>query len=52
MTKIKKQERIEELLDNMFFGEKLIQRGEVTRKELQNQFDEIELELKTLGYKS
>lgn len=51
MNKQERNERIEELLDNMLFGEKMIMRGEATREELQEQFDEIENELKKLRYK-
>ena len=43
-----KEERKLELLDNLLFGEKMIARGEVTREELQSQFDEIEKELNRL----
>jgi len=45
MTKEQKEERKIELLDNLLFGEKMIARGEVTREELQSQFDEIEKDL-------
>jgi hypothetical protein len=48
MTKEQKEERKIELLDNLLFGEKMIARGEVTREELQSQFDEIEKELNRL----
>ena len=51
MTKSEREERINELLDNLLFGEKMIFRGEATREELQIQFDEINEELKKLGYK-
>ena len=52
MNKIEEKEnRIIELLDDMIFGEKMIYRGESTRKELQPQFDEIEKELHKLGCK-
>lgn len=50
MNKEEKQERIDELLDNYWFGCKMINRGEATQEELQSQFDEIENELKQLGY--
>ena len=33
----------------MLFGEKMIARGEVSREELQSQFDEIEKEMNKLG---
>ena len=47
MTKEEKEDRILELLDDMLYGEKLIQ--QVTpRKELQPQFDKIEKELNKL----
>lgn len=45
-----KEERKIELLDNYWFGLKMIAKGEATQKELQSQFDEIEKELKLLGY--
>lgn len=48
MTKEQKEKRKIELLDNLLFGEKMIARGEVTREELQSQFDEIEKELNRL----
>ena len=48
MTKEQKEERKIELLDNLLFGEKMIARDEVTRQELQSQFDEIEKELNRL----
>jgi uncharacterized protein (UPF0335 family) len=50
MTKQEKEERIEDLLDNYWFGCKMINRGEATQEELQSEFNEIELELKSLGY--
>ena len=49
MTREEKEDRKLELLDNILFGEKMIARGEVTREELQSQFDEIEKELKRLN---
>ena len=49
MTREEKEDRKLELLDNILFGEKMIARGEVTREELQSQFDEIEKELKKLN---
>ncbi len=39
-----------ELLDNYWFGIKMINRGEATYEELKPQFDEIEKELNFLGY--
>lgn len=48
MTREEKENRKIELLDNMLFGEKMIARGEATREELQQQFDEIEKELSKL----
>jgi hypothetical protein len=45
-----KEDRIEELLDNYFFGLKMIARGEATEEELKGEFDEIDKELKKLGY--
>lgn len=39
-----------ELLDNYWFGIKMINRGEATYEELKPQFDEIEKELNSLGY--
>lgn len=39
-----------ELLDNYWFGLKMINRGEATYEELKLQFDEIEKELNSLGY--
>jgi hypothetical protein len=48
MTREEKENRKIELLDNMLFGEKMIARGETTREELQQQFDEIEKELSKL----
>lgn len=50
MKRFEKENRIDELLDNMIFGEKMIQRGEATREELKYQLEEIELELIQLGY--
>lgn len=50
MTRDEKEERIYELLDNYLFGLKMINRGESTQEELQSQFDEIDFELKYLGY--
>ena len=49
MTREEKEDRKLELFDNILFGEKMIARGEVTREELQSQFDEIEKELKKLN---
>lgn len=49
MTREEKEDRKLELFDNMLFGEKMIARGEITREELQSQFDEIEKELKKLN---
>jgi hypothetical protein len=40
------QERIVELLDNYFFGLKMIRRGEATEEELRPQFNQIENELR------
>lgn len=45
-----KEDRKIELLDNYWFGIKMINRGEVTYEELKPQFDEIEKELNSLGY--
>lgn len=42
--------RKDELLDNYWFGLKMINRGETTYEELKSQFDEIEKELNLLGY--
>lgn len=39
-----------ELLDNYWFGIKMINRGEATHEELKPQFNEIEKELNSLGY--
>lgn len=50
MTRKEKQERITELLDNYWFGHKMINRGEATQEELQVQFDGINSELERLGY--
>ena len=51
MTKEEKEDRILELLDDMLYGEKLIQQC-TPREELQPQFDEIEKELnKLIGVK-
>ena len=47
MTKEEKEYRILELLDDMLYGEKLIQQG-TPREELQPQFDKIEKELNKL----
>lgn len=49
MTREEKEDRKLELFDNILFGEKMIARGEITREELQSQFDEIEKELKKLN---
>lgn len=43
-------DRKTELLDNYWFGLKMINRGEATYEELKPQFDEIEKELNNLGY--
>lgn len=51
MTKQEKSDRIDELLDNYLFGQKMIFRGEASQEELNSQFKEIERELKKLGYK-
>lgn len=40
-----------ELLDNYWFGCKMINRGEATKEELKPQFDEIHRELKKIGGK-
>jgi len=45
-----KEDRIMELLNNYWFGCKMINRGEATQEELQKEFDEIHIELKALGY--
>ena len=45
-----KEDRKTELLDNYWFGIKMINRGEATYKELKPQFEEIEKELNSLGY--
>ena len=45
-----KEDRRIELLDNYWFGIKMINRGEATYEELKPQFDEIEKELNYLGY--
>lgn len=47
MTKEEKEDIILELLDDIVYGEKLIQRG-TPREELRPQFDEIEKELNKL----
>ena len=47
MTSEEKEDRILELLDDILYGEKLIQQG-TPREELQPQFDEIEKELNKL----
>ena len=47
MTKEEKKDRILELLNDMLYGEKLIQQG-TPREELQPQFDKIEKELNKL----
>ena len=47
MTKKEKEDGILELLDDMLYGEKLIQQG-TPREELQPQFDKIEKELNKL----
>ena len=47
MTKEEKEDRILELLDDMLYGEKLIQQG-TPREELQPQVDKIEKELNKL----
>ena len=49
---LEREEKIDELLDNLFFGEKMISRGEATREELQEQIDKINKELELLGYYS
>jgi len=46
---LSKEERKIELLDNYYFGLKMIARREATQEELQSQFDEIEKEL-NIGY--
>lgn len=45
-----KMDRKTELLDNYWFGLKMIAKGEATHEELKKQFDEIEKELNSLGY--
>ena len=47
MTKEEKEDRILELLDDMLYGEKLIQQA-TPREELQPQFHKIEKELNKL----
>ena len=47
---LSKEERKQELLDNYWFGLKMINSGEATYEELKPQFDEIEKELNSLGY--
>lgn len=44
-------DKILELLDNYFFGLKMIWRGEATEKELESQFNDIKLKLKKLHYR-
>jgi hypothetical protein len=46
-----KQDRIIELLDNYFFGLKMIHRGEATEEELEPQFKQIEKELNRYHYR-
>ena len=50
MVILNKEDKIIELLDNYWFGIKMINRGEATYEELKPQFDEIEKELNSLGY--
>ena len=50
MIILSKEDRKIELLDNYWFGIKMINRGEATYEELNPQFDEIEKELNSLGY--
>ena len=51
MKKQSKEGRIIELLDNYWFGLKMINRGEATEAELGDQFKSIKKELNELGYK-
>jgi hypothetical protein len=48
---MKNQDQILELLDNYFFGIKMINRGEATEEELKPQFKQIENELKRYHYR-
>ena len=47
---LSKEDRKIELLDNYWFGIKMINRGEATYEELKPQFDEIEKEFDGKGY--
>ena len=51
LTKEARQKRIDELIEELFWCEKMIDYGGATEEELAPSFLELELELKRLRYK-